>query len=147
MGDSDPDPDPDPGSSPEIAAIRSIAVDAEAVADAFVYGRENPGIAVLRVTPPFHGRMRARIHVFRDDPGPEAAYCRPEDLLPAEVVEAYPVGSGGDSEPGDADESVPRNAHAGAIEDWRGRAERAIVDEATVERGDDRVRVEVRVLG
>lgn len=143
-----------PGSDPaDLGTIRSIAVDAEAVVDAFVYTRENPGTAVLRVTPPFHGRMRARIHVFRDDPGPDVAYCRPDDLLPAAVVEAYPShpenGSVEGSDPGEAGDGVPdgRPANVRAIEDWRERAERAIVGEAVVGRGNDRIRVDVRVLG
>lgn len=138
-----------PASDPDIGAIRSIAVDAEAVVDAFVYTRENPGTAVLRVTPPFHGRMRARIHVFRDDPGPDAAYCQPDDLLPAAVAEAYPASRGDVYDPGEVGDNSPdgRPAHARAIEDWRERAEGAIVGEAFVVRGDDWVCVEVHVLG
>lgn len=132
---------------PEIDAIRSIAVDPEAVVDAFIYTRENPGTAVLRVTPPFHGRMRARLHVFRDGPGTEAAYCRPTSLLPEEIVAAYPSLEDVAGDPDDADPDERRSAHADAIEDWRRRAEEVIADETIIERGDDRVRVDITVLG
>ncbi|MFC4988765.1 MULTISPECIES: hypothetical protein [Saliphagus] len=133
-------------SGPAIDAVRSIAVDPEAVVDAVVYTRENPGTAVLRVTPPFHGRMRARIHVFRDAPGRDAAYCRPATLLEEEVLAVYP--SPGDatekSDDGDPDDRASR---VRALEDWRDRAEGAVVERAVLERGDERVRVDVAVLG
>lgn len=133
---------------PDIDAIRSIAVEPEAVVDAFVYSRENPGTAVLRVTPPFHGRMRARLHVFRDVPGTDMAYCRPADLLADEVVAACPSFEDVADDPGDAETGPDerRASHAGAVESWRERAGDAIADEAVVERGDERVRVGVSVL-
>ena len=38
------------GEADDPARIRSLAVSSEDVANAFVYSRENPGTAVLRVT-------------------------------------------------------------------------------------------------
>lgn len=131
---------------PAIEAIRSIAVNAETVVDAVVYTRENPGTAVLRVTPPFHGRMRARIHVFRDGPGTDAAYCRPAALLDEEVLAAYPSLEDATEEPDDGDPDDRRASHARGLEDWRDRAEGAIVEQVVLERGDERVRVDVSVL-
>lgn len=143
-------PDPEPDSDPDTAleTVRSIAVDPEAVVDAAVYSRENPGTAVLRVTPPFHGRMRARIHVFRDAPGTDATYCRPPGLLDDEILAAYPSLEDATAEP-DGEEFDPddRASRARVLEDWRDRAESAISDEVVLKRGDERVGVDVVVLG
>ena len=131
------------------AVIRSLAVSAEDVVDAFVYTQLNPGHAVLRVTPPFHGRMRARLHVSRE-PGAEtgAIHIQPRQLLESSVVAAYPtlesvdVGGESESESELELESEPqtasgpetiRDTYQEALETWRERALEEIVETVAFE--------------
>ena len=148
-----------PGDEPERdatdpAAIRSLAVSADDVANAFVYSRENPGEAVLRVTPPFHGRMRARLHVDHDpelDADDGAVRVDPGTLLADAVVDDYPTleaieaDLAAEAETGSDDLSPARigEAHADALENWHDRAVESIVDAATLETPAGAVSVDV----
>ncbi|WP_254524625.1 hypothetical protein [Natrinema caseinilyticum] len=135
------------------SAIRSVALSPEDVVDAYVYSRENPGDAVLRATPPFHGRMRARIHVYRVDDTEltGAVHISPADVIADDVIATYPElepelpeadeGQGAD----DADAIHER--HANAVADWQDRAREAIVDSVALETDDGPVDVEVKTLG
>ncbi len=130
-------------------AIRSIALSPEDAVDAYVYGRENPGDAVLRVTPPFHGRMRARIHVYRRDDTEltGAVHLSPAAVIADDVVADYP-----DLEStlagADADEADRlRERHAESVEAWRERAREAIVETVAIETDDGTNRVDVKTLG
>ncbi len=121
--------------SDDPATVRSVAVSREDVVDAFVYGRENPGTASLRVTPPFHGRMRARLHVSHGPADDGAIHLRPADLLADAVVAAYPSIERVEVDLGVDRETAPervREAHADAIERWRERATSAIVEEVAL---------------
>lgn len=130
-------------------AIRALAVSSEDIVNAFVYTRSNPGTAVLRVTPPFHGRMRARIHVYQLEDTREtgAIHVEPERLLTSEVVDSFSALEETEAALEADDPEAVRKAHAEALEDWRERAGRAIVDAVVLETGDDRHRVEVNRLG
>ncbi|WP_049927576.1 hypothetical protein [Halopiger goleimassiliensis] len=139
MGDSDSDP----------SAIRSLAVSPDDAVDAFVYTRENPGEAVLRVTPPFHGRMRARLHVYRVDDAPltGAVHVDPAAIIDDQVVADYP-------ELDDRLESVDseeterlRERHAEAVESWRTRARDALLETVTIETPDGPQEVRITPLG
>lgn len=116
--------------------IRSLAVTAEDVVDAFVYTRENPGTAVLRATPPFHGRMRARLHVYHvaDDRLTGAVHVAPAALLADAVVGRYPtfadVSGRLDSA---AEPATVREERAAALDSWRERALDALVDSVVLE--------------
>lgn len=57
--------------------IRSIAVHAADVVTAVEANRTSGSNTVLRVTPPFSGRMRARLHVEHED---EYAETQPEPI-------------------------------------------------------------------
>ena len=111
------------GNDHDPTVIRSLAVSGESVVDAFVYGRENPGTAVLRATPPFHGRMRARIHVcYATDPRDgSAVHLDPATLLEPSVVDDYP-----------AQVHQTNDPPAQALDEWRRRAREAIVDTVTL---------------
>lgn len=111
---------------PDPTAVRVVALRAAETVDAFVYTQENPGTAVLRVTPPYHGRMRARLHVYRGKRTEAGLHLEPEDLLLESVVATYP---------GTAD----RRAH----EDWREAATEALRDTIAHPRAG---RLEVAVL-
>ncbi|ADD04577.1 uncharacterized protein Nmag_0993 [Natrialba magadii ATCC 43099] len=158
------------------AAIRSIAVSPADVVDAYAYTQENPGEAVLRITPPFHGRMRARIHVYRHDDAEltGAVHVRPADVLESDVIEAYPafdeVATGGRSADGegsvdgsdDADGAANesdsttatdavsddrRKHHAEAVERWQERAREALLDEVQIDTESGQRPVDVKSLG
>ena len=142
-GDEDTDANDDPTS------IRSLALSPEDAANAYAYTRENPGEAVLRVTPPFHGRMRARIHVYRRDDTEltGAIHVPPEDVIEDDVVADYPDLEAR-LEGADPDETERlRKRHAEAVEEWQARAEDAIVDAVELETDAGPHRVEVKRLG
>ncbi|GAB3676675.1 hypothetical protein [Halopiger thermotolerans] len=137
--------------------IRSLAVSPEDAVNAYAYGQENPGEAVLRVTPPFHGRMRARIHVYRvdDTPVTGAVHVSPEDVIDDDVLAAYPhledefadLATDSVEELDDADAERLRKRHAEAVEEWQERAETAVAETVTLETDDGPHRVEVKRLG
>ena len=131
-------------------AIRSLALSPADAADAYVYSQENPGEAVLRATPPFHGRMRARIHVYHvnDTELTGAIHVSPANIIEDDVVADYP-----DLESALADVDDPdaadelRERHAEAVEEWQQRARESIVDSVTLETSDGPHRVAVKTLG
>ncbi|WP_247002324.1 hypothetical protein [Halosolutus gelatinilyticus] len=129
-------------------AIRSLAVSPDDAVNAYVYGRENPGDAVLRVTPPFHGRMRARIHVYRVDDAEltGAVHVSPEAVIADDVVAAYPRFEE-TLEAEDEDAERIRERYAQAIEAWRARARESIVDVVTIQADGATHQVEVKPLG
>lgn len=70
--------------SSDPTVIRSIAVTAEDVVSALELNRTSPERAVLRITPPFSGRMRARLHVEVEDSydqQPAPVHVDPDDLV------------------------------------------------------------------
>ncbi|SDJ44836.1 hypothetical protein [Natronorubrum texcoconense] len=130
-------------------AIRSLALSPADAADAYAYTRENPGEAVLRVTPPFHGRMRARIHVYHldDTELTGAVHVAPQVVIADDVVDDYPTL---ETELEDVDPSETdrvRRRHGEAVEAWQKRAREAIVDEVTLETDDGPHPVEIKRIG
>ena len=130
-------------------AIRSLAVSPEDAADAYAYGRENPGEAVLRVTPPFHGRMRARLHVYRVDDThvTGAVHVPPEAVIEDDVVAAYPDLEDELDDVDEAEAERIRKRRAEAVEEWQERAVEATVDSVTIETPDGPHEVAVKRLG
>ncbi|MFC7213230.1 hypothetical protein ACFQO4_03935 [Saliphagus sp. GCM10025334] len=138
------------GDARDPTTIRSLAVAAEDVVNAFVYTRENPGRAVLRATPPFHGRMRARLHVYRVDDSTEtgAVHLEAADLLDAETVAAYPTLEDVEQHvDGEASAGTVREQRADALEAWAERARESIVESAAFETANGPHRVSVSTLG
>lgn len=135
--------------SDDPTAIRSLAVSPEDAADAYAYGRENPGEAVLRITPPFHGRMRARLHVYRvdDTHATGAVHVPPADVIADDVVAAYPDLEDELDDATDAEADRIRTRHAEAVDDWRDRAADAIVESVRLETDDGSHEVAVKPLG
>ncbi|MFB6221214.1 MAG: hypothetical protein ABEH90_07225, partial [Halolamina sp.] len=131
-------------------AIDSIAVTASDVISAYEARDRSDKPAVLRVTPPFSGRMRARLHVAEhdayDDPRP--VHVDPEKLL--EAAPPYPEPDEIEDElraDPDAEYTTDRHheRYAAAVEDWRERAREAIADEITLHSPEGRHRVSVTV--
>lgn len=135
--------------------IRSVAISPEDAADAYAYTQENPGEAVLRITPPFHGRMRARIHVYRRDDAEltGAVHISPADVIEDEVLAAYPeFDATAGSEPSSESESAGqpaqrRKRHAETVETWQERAREALVDTVSLETAGGSRQVELKPLG
>ncbi|SFB87291.1 hypothetical protein SAMN05444422_102502 [Halobiforma haloterrestris] len=131
------------------SAIQSIAISPDDAVDAYVYTRENPGEAVLRITPPFHGRMRARIHVYRVDDAhvTGAVHVSAAEVIEDDVLEEYPQLEGELESVDDAEAERLRKRHAEAVEEWQERAAEAIVDAVALEVDGERREVEVKPLG
>lgn len=137
-------------SDPEV--IRSIAVSREDVVAAVETNRTTGREAVLRVTPPFSGRMRARLHVRIDqatDGG--AVHVDPERLL-TDDAPAYPR----PAETEDALRADPeaeytverhRERHEQAVETWRREVGDSIRDSITLSFTDCSISVAVYALG
>lgn len=133
-------------------AIRSIAVTAGDVIAAHEASRGgNP--TVLRVTPPFSGLMRARLHrVVEETPGagdPAPVHVDPADLLAEAPDYPHPDDTEDDlrAEPGV--EYTPERhheRHREAVRRWRERAREHLADAVTLETPQGPHRVEVTVL-
>jgi hypothetical protein len=139
MADSDP------------MAIRSIAVRADDLVTALENTLRSDGDAVVRLTPPFSGRMRARLHVTGSVPegDPEPIHVDPTDLV--ENLPAYPEPSETEDElRADRDAEYTRERHRErhrrAVEAWREAVPECVVDEAVLDAGDGEHRVEVKLL-
>ncbi len=137
--------------SEDPTVIRSLAVTAEDVVAALEANRQRSAGAVLRVTPPFSGRMRARLHRagMTVDADPDALHVPPERF-----VASPPLPSPDDTEDAiRSDPDVPydrathRRRHEAALEAWRERVRAALVDRTTIETPDGPHEVDVAVLG
>jgi len=139
--------------SSDPTVIRSIAVSVEDVVAAVEMNRTTPRQAVLRLTPPFSGRMRARLHVEGgaeyDEPRP--IHVDPDALL-ADDAPPYP-------RPSDTEDELRRDPtvsytvdrhhdrHATAVDAWRSELTDAIRRRATLETPAGPQDVSVTVLG
>lgn len=146
------DEDPDPHRETDPTVVRSLAVRTDDVVAALEANERRDAGAVLRVTPPFSGRMRARLHRERDADPPEPLCVPPDRFVDAESLPAYPTPDGTedairvDPEVTYSPE-VHRRRHEAAVERWRAAVRDAIVDRAIVETGEGSHEVRVRTLG
>ncbi|NEU56112.1 hypothetical protein [Halorussus sp. MSC15.2] len=143
--------------------VRSLAVAVGDVVTAYEARRRSERRPVLRVTPPFSGRMRARLH----DPGPAAQAATEDDdrdtetgalhvpparFLAEEGVPQYPTPDSTEdalrSDP-DTEFSVERHRerHVEAVEAWRTAVGEAIVSSLNLRLGEGTHSVEVKTLG
>jgi hypothetical protein len=144
-------------------AISTIVVTLEDVVTAYEARQRSPHRPVLRVTPPFAGRMRARLHDPGPssssgesdtdlDPGTRAVHIPPGRLLAEDAIPSYP--SPDDTEDAlreapDAEFSVDahRERHVAAVEAWRARVADAFAERAELRLSDGSHSVEVKTLG
>jgi hypothetical protein len=139
--------------SDDPTTIRSLAVTVDDVVTALEAGQRADRPAVLRVTPPYAGRMRARLHVV----GGEGGYD--EGSVPLHVHPAAFVGDGVSSVP-TVDEtedelrergaySVERHRafHEEAVDTWRESVRAGLVDRLELDVDSERHVVEVKYLG
>lgn len=141
------------GESNDPTVIRSIAVTSQDLVAAVETNRTTPKQAVLRLTPPFSGRMRARLHVEGgeeyDEPRP--IHVEPAVLL-ADDAPAYP-------RPADTEAEIRRDPslsytverhherHTAAVEAWRTELVEAVRSRATIETPAGPREVSVSLLG
>lgn len=110
--------------------IRSIAVHREDVANALEASLRSDREVVLRATPPFSGRMRARLHALdaggnaggggnsgSADDAPAPLHVDPRALV--EEVPPYPEADDTAVEYPDADLETRRRRHEEGVEAWR----------------------------
>ncbi|EMA51941.1 hypothetical protein [Halococcus thailandensis] len=133
--------------------IRSIAVHREDVVTALEANQQGDSGAVLRVTPPFSGRMRARLHVEHTDE--YDATPAPIHVPPSRLVAdppTYPTPDATEERlrsDDDIDYTVDRHheRHAAAVASWRESVADAIAESVTLDGAFGSQRVAVTVLG
>lgn len=141
--------------SSDSRTIRSIAVTAGDAVSAYEASERSASSPVLRITPPFAGRMRARLHV--PGPGepagdPPPVHVPPGKLFDADRLPSYP-------EPGDTEAEIRadptstystelhHDRHVERVAEWRAAARGAFVAEIEIDTSAGSHRVEVKVLG
>ena len=135
--------------------IRSIAVHREDVANALEATLRSDREVVLRATPPFSGRMRARLHALdagdgdgaggSADGAPAPLHIDPRAL----VADAppYPEVDDTAAEHPNADLEARRKRHAEAVEEWRETVRERVVETVEIEVGGETRTVDVTALG
>jgi hypothetical protein len=139
--------------SEDPSAIRAIAITVDDVVAAIEANERRDAGAVLRVTPPFSGRMRARIHRA----GTEGDYGTPKPvhIPPERLVESVPPFPSADDTEDEirADSSTEysraehRNRHEAAVDEWRDTVRERLQERVTIETPDGPHEVRVAPLG
>lgn len=146
----------DPPLSDDPRAIRSVAVTVDDLVTALEATTRSGRDAVLRVTPPFPARARARLHVA----GGEGPAGYEGEVQPIHIDPRRFVGDGAPPYP-EVDETADRleaagetpseealyDAHAEAVADWRGRVREHVVDRVALPVDDETHTVDVKRLG
>ena len=133
--------------SPDPHVIDSIAVTVGDVVAALEANRSANRGAVLRITPPFAGRMRARLHVAGGegvyDGDSEPIHIDPELLV--ERVPAYPTADD-TADPSD-DPAAHRRRHTDRLEAWRETVSQRLCEEVTITHDSEALDMRVLQLG
>ena len=152
--------------------LRSIAVHRDDVATALEATLRSDREVVLRVTPPFSGRMRARLHSVGPGSGPASesgseseptaeheggtesestAEPSPLHVDPQSLVAdapPYPEVDQTAADHPDTDVDTRRERHTEAVEAWRTAVRGSVVDTVSIEAGDgESIDVDVTALG
>jgi hypothetical protein len=139
--------------SDDPTTVHSVAVTVEDVLTALEASQRADRPAVLRVTPPFAGRMRARLHVAG---GTEVSHegTRPLHIDPAAFVDPDlpPVPTVDETEDelrrrGDYSVERHRTFHADRVEAWRERVRANLLDRVSLATTDGEHVVDVNYLG
>ncbi|MFC7176013.1 hypothetical protein [Halosegnis marinus] len=131
--------------------VRRIVVHADDVATALEANARRDAGAVLRVTPPFSPRIRARLHIAgKESPygDPAPLHVAPESLVPD--APAFPDPDDTEDalrEAGDYSVERHRTAHEEAVESWRAAVRDSVAERAVVETPAGPHEVEVATLG
>lgn len=139
--------------SDDPTVIKSLAVKADAVITALELTQTSERNAVLRVTPPFSGRMRARIHAGDHEytQNPEPIHIQPETLVDTSLPAVPRPAETEDELRTDPDETYTverhHDRHREAVEQWRQAVPEAIQDRIEIETPDGLHAVDLTVLG
>lgn len=140
-------------SSDDPTDVRVLVVHADDVVTALEANARRDAGAVLRVTPPFAGRMRARLHLD----GREADYGDPEPIHLS--PEAFIADAPAFPDPDDTEDTLREapeteytperhhEMHESAVRTWRAAVREAIAARATVETPAGSHDVDIAVLG
>jgi hypothetical protein len=142
------------GYSEDPTAIRSIAVTVDDVLAAYEADRQRDVPVALRITPPFSGRMRARIHAGPEDydATPAPIHVASGDLVDEGEAGPHPTPDRTEDElRADPEESYSperhHDYHAERVAAWRRRARDAIVDAVRIDTPDGQHEIAVKTLG
>lgn len=130
------------------SAIRALAIHAEDLLAAAEADARGGPRTVLRVTPPFSGRMRARLHVVQDEGDDGDTLHVPPAALVADTAPSYPTPDETADELRDAEGesySVERHReyHEQRVSDWREALLDCVVSSVTLPETDHDVTVSV----
>ena len=141
--------------SDDPTVIRVLVVHADDVVSALEANASRDVRAVLRVTPPFAGRMRARLHLAGAegsyDADPEPLHVDPERLVEDDSP-AYPTPDLTEdelrSDPGVTySPEAHREYHTRRVEEWRERVREHVRERATITTPAGPHEVRVATLG
>ncbi|MFC6837628.1 hypothetical protein [Halomarina ordinaria] len=128
--------------------IRSLAVTVDDVVAAYEHSRGGRP-TVLRVTPPYHARMRARLHV-EQRADPPAIHLDPARLLAADAPD-YPTPESTEdrlrADDGEYTTEAHYEAHTEAVDAWREAVRGHLATAVTLSTSEGPHRVEVKTLG
>ncbi|MFB6149633.1 MAG: hypothetical protein ABEJ48_08210 [Halobacteriales archaeon] len=136
--------------------IRTVAVRFEDLVSALEFNEQQSGTAVLRLTPPFHGRMRARLHVeqpgeYSDLAGPTPIHLPPRTFLEAASLPAYPSAEQTrrtvEDQPGEYTVDEHYDTHVESLEGWRAAVRDAVLDSTTIRTAAGATEITIRLLG
>lgn len=142
------------GETSDPAVIRSIAVSVGDLVTALETNQTSAKEAVLRVTPPFSGRMRARLHIEQEtsySQQPEPLHIAPQSLVD-DTLPAYPNPAQTEDELR-TDESVEYSVerhharHKEAVEQWRAEVPDAVKECTIIETSEGEQEVSISLLG
>jgi hypothetical protein len=135
--------------STDPTVIRSFAISVDDIVTAYEAARDGKPV-VLRVTPPFSGRMRARIHHFREINNQETIHIDPDTLIEDDSP-AYPTPEETEDRlrASEREYSIETHHtfHVEAVQEWRDAVRSHVVSEITLETPDGPHTVEVKPLG
>lgn len=155
MTRTDADAEDDAPGARDPRRVSRVAVTVDDAVTALEAVRRGDRPVVLRVTPPFAGRMRARLHVegsegrYGDDEA-EPIHLSPERLVRADAPPYPEVDATEDAlREGDATYSTTthRDRHAAEVEAWREAVRDHLADAVTLDVDGEPHRVEVSWLG
>ncbi|MFB6154807.1 MAG: hypothetical protein ABEJ22_02860 [Haloferacaceae archaeon] len=136
------------------AEVRSIAVRTADVVTALELCLRSPDRTVLRLTPPYAPRMRARLHrpeagEYDERPdGPRPTHVDPESLVAAVPPYPEPDETARDlRERGEYSTEAHHERHRAAVATWRDEVACRLVDDVVLETPDGPHRVSVTRLG
>jgi len=132
--------------------VRSVAVTTDDVVAAYEARRRSARPTVLRATPPFSGRMRARLHVPDGEGESDALHLDPAGLVDEDRIPDYPTPDDTEDElraDPDAEFSVERHRerHVEAVEEWRAAVADAVVESVELRTEAGSHAVAVKPLG